>query len=549
MEAAEQARFQRIIRETGAAVGFDLLAYLFACPRNELEELGGATELLPGQSAVAEFLAQMIEVRLPQELDETNQHDVMRALLIQHDETGATIARHLHERAGGDPPTRLGDDRIEAALAHLAVDSFPAFLLPRDERLSIPMADDLNFHATSLLFRHPQSGQFSDAVLQNRQLAQVFHENNEHSGWSALVYRNTGQGGGLQLSTLPELVLRAAWRRLPEAERTPRSFTESVLVVWRLVRDVLHGKTGAIAARFSFAGVLLPPGTRVELKGGVLREATAADRRIAPESLKQQLSGTDATGASIVINYDGDVVFEAEVPYRIAVLPSTPPDAAPAEWPPDLRMPASLEHSLTRLRSSLLLSVQRDHRVHIVPAWRYFDDPLNWGFALSWFDPRNAIGLMPTTLTEAEVAEWVKWYRLLDAPHVDRIEVALTRVLRAVGERREPSDVLIDSVIAWENLFGTSEGEPTLRVTASLALLLEEEPPKRQELRATLAKIYSLRSKVVHGSKTLRDTDFPFCYEALEVAIKALRTLIEKRRDILELPDGGARSLRLILEG
>ncbi len=458
------------------------------------------------------------------------------------------MARHLHEQAGGHPPTPLGDDRIEAALAPLAVDSYPAFLLPAEEQFAIPMPAEVNFQATSLVFRHPQSERFADAVLQDPRLSQVFSERNEQSGPTALVYRNTGQGGGLQLTMLPELVFRSAWRKLADAERSPQSFTASVLMVWRLVRDVLHGETRAIGARFSFAGILLPPGTRLELNDGVLREANAADRRIAPESLKHQLTGTDATGSSTLINYDGDVVFEAEVPYKVEVLPPAS-EAAPAEWPRHLRMPASLERSLTRLRSSLLLSAQRDHRVHIVPAWRYFDDPLSWGYALSWFDPRNATGLMPTTLTEAEVAEWEKWYRLLDSPHVERIEVALTRVLRAIGERREPSDVLIDSVIAWENLFGSREGEPTLRVTASLALLLEDESRKRQELRAMLAKIYGLRSTVVHGSHVLRDTDFPLCYDALEVAIKALRTLIERRRDILELPDGGARSLRLILDG
>lgn len=537
------------MRETEAAVGTNLLAYLFACRPGELEGLSTALDLRPGQAAVERVMARIVEVRLPQELDETNRPHVMRALLMEPDATGAPMARHLHEQAGGDPPTPLGDDRIEAALAHLAVDSYPAFLLPVEEQFSIPMLDEVNRHATSLLFRHPQSERFADAVLQDPRLSQVFSERNEHSRPTALVYRNTGQGGGLQLATLPELVLRSAWRNLPDAERSPQSFTTSVFIIWRLVRDVLHGETRAIGARFSFTGILLPPGTRLELNDGVLRETNAADRRIAPESLKHQLTGTDASGSSTLINYDGDVVFEAEVPYKVEVLPPTAPEAAPAEWPRHLRMPASLERSLTRLRASLLLSAQREHRVHIVPAWRYFDDPLNWGYALSWFDPRNATGLMPTTLTEAEVAEWEKWYRLLDSPHVERIEVALSRVLRAVGERKEPSDVLIDSVIAWENLFGTSEGEPTLRVTASLALLLEDEARKRQELRTVLARIYALRSKVVHGNHVLRDTDFPLCYDALEVAIKALRTLIERRSDILELPDGGARSLRLILDG
>lgn len=120
-------------------------------------------------------------------------------------------------------------------------------------------------------------------------------------------------------------------------------------------------------------------------------------------------------------------------------------------------------------------------------------------------------------------------------------------MVRAAAERREPSDVLIDSVIAWENLFGTKEGEPTLRVTASLALLLESEPEARRKLRTKLASIYTLRSNVVHGNSALNRSQYPLCYEALDIAIRALRVLLSDRVDVLAQRDGALRSLYLIL--
>ena len=112
---------------------------------------------------------------------------------------------------------------------------------------------------------------------------------------------------------------------------------------------------------------------------------------------------------------------------------------------------------------------------------------------------------MPTTLTQSEVDSWRLWYVRLSTGHIKRIDLALARILRAQGERREPSDVLIDSVIAWENLFGTKEGEPTFRVTMCLAALLEAETQARIELKRRLGKVYTLRSKVVHGSGVVRD--------------------------------------------
>ena len=90
---------------------------------------------------------------------------------------------------------------------------------------------------------------------------------------------------------------------------------------------------------------------------------------------------------------------------------------------------------------------------------------------------------MPVQLTEAEVAAWGEWYARLSTAHVTRISLALSRILRALAERREPSDVLIDSVIAWENLFGTSEGEPTFRVSTCLAVLLEDSFDARADLK------------------------------------------------------------------
>jgi hypothetical protein len=406
----------------------------------------------------------------------------------------------------------------------------------------------VSFLATSLLFRHPAAQCFAEAVLRDEALRSLFVEQ-EGSGWSTLIHQSTGRGGGLQLTLLPEMILQNAWAKLEPRARSPERFADAAQSVWELVRKALVGDVQPITARFAFTGIVVPSATNAEFGDGVIRAATDGDRRVAPESLRHQLTGTDAQGRSTTVNYDGDVVFETEVPYVVVAGPPPTPNAEPPAWPAEAQPPRDVEGRIARLRSSLLLAVRRDHRVQLVPSWRHYDDPLTWGHATSWFDSRSTVGLTPTTLTEDEIEDWCRWYDLLSAPSVRRIDVALNRVLRAVSERRDPSDVLIDSVIAWENLFGTSEGEPTLRVTSSLALLLEGEVEQRVALRSKLAKIYSLRSKVVHGSHEPSVKEVPVCYEALEIAIRALQIVFERRLDLLDLPDGGARSLRLILEG
>jgi hypothetical protein len=241
---------------------------------------------------------------------------------------------------------------------------------------------------------------------------------------------------------------------------------------------------------------------------------TGADRKLAPESLKGQLSGTDSTGTTTFINYDGDILLEYEFPYKVRLMPlETGQDEAPIEWPDDMHAPDEIEQTVIRMRFSLMLAVERDQRAQLVPTWRRFDEPINAGFSYSWSDPRQGTGIMPIQLTETEVEEWRRWYALLNGTSVAKIELALTRILRAIAERREPSDVLIDSVIAWENLFGTKEGELTFRVTTCLAKLLEQDGDARLALKARLGKIYALRSKVVHGSGALKHSEYPLCNE------------------------------------
>jgi hypothetical protein len=65
-----------------------------------------------------------------------------------------------------------------------------------------------------------------------------------------------------------------------------------------------------------------------------------------------------------------------------------------------------------------------------------------------------------TPLTRGEAEEAARWMTDLDAVQVDRIEVALGRLVRGLAERMDHTDQLIDAVIAWENLV-EHRGQPT----------------------------------------------------------------------------------------
>jgi hypothetical protein len=86
----------------------------------------------------------------------------------------------------------------------------------------------------------------------------------------------------------------------------------------------------------------------------------------------------------------------------------------------------------------------------------------------------------------------------------------------------DPSDSLIDAVMVWENLVGTSS-EVTFRVTAALSKAIEPDPQKRRDLRKILKRIYNIRSQVVHGSVVKRAVVSEAAKKAVDIAIRALR--------------------------
>ncbi|MBP2705398.1 hypothetical protein JOL79_16405 [Microbispora sp. RL4-1S] len=526
-----------------AAVGEKLVAYLLSCEQDRVHQfLSGDAPFSQEQSDVVAAFANLRRM-IPNDFDLARSREVVTGWLTLDRQNDRSVARNMHEHTSGGQADVPARDDLQRSLISLALDAYPAFLLPA-EPSPIPLMDETSFRVTQAIYRHPEAEAFCELFLHEPALETAF-QRVEGSGHVAMVYRSTGQGGTLQLLMIPHIILNLTWRHIEDNASSPEAFAVQAVRELQLIRAALSGRPRSISAKFAFTGIILPPGSQFDIDGGQVRPFTEAEKRLAPPSLDGQVSSTDSSGNTTVANYAGDVVVEYKIPYRVRIERH---DATEANsFPEDMRPPIALGKMLTRLRFSLMLAVEREFRVQLIPTWTYFDDPLSTGINLSWNDPRQGAGFVPTQLSEEEVRAWSELYRRLNAPEVERIDLALSRILRAVAERRDPGDVLIDSVIAWENLFGTREGEPTFRITMSLATLLETEPAAREKLRSSLSSIYRLRSNVVHGSDELKADDYPRCQEALDIAIRSVRALIMQRPDILRLPDGGRRSTALLL--
>ncbi len=125
------------------------------------------------------------------------------------------------------------------------------------------------------------------------------------------------------------------------------------------------------------------------------------------------------------------------------------------------------------------------------------------------------------------------------------LDIGVSRIVRATIERDDPVDSFIDAIICWENLIGASP-ETTFRVCAAIAHLIHPDAPsERFDEFEKMKRMYSLRSKVVHGSKHLSSIDaFEKRDYAIDIALRAMRAVLA-RPDLVALKNG--RSDRILV--
>lgn len=469
--------------------------------------------------------------------------------------TTMSCANVLRTIAGGAINTPTSKDKVLQILYVLAVDFYSLFLIPKDRKRPDPFQPTLS----AVAFRHGRQDELQQAILADKALVKLF--GNEDLTKSPIqiqgyVTRSNGQGSSVQLVMLPETVLRNAWHlaSLQISQPTIQELCIAIKTVLTTLRTATDGKDAMMPVRVAFTGVLLPKEkTELKLPWGMLRAASAQDDNLIPAAFDDNANSTTTPESeTITIKYSGDVILETEIPYRIFVKDwnKVAGSTKPIQVPQNFYSYETVQKRIEAVEIGLLFATDRkENRPRTVFSWRAEVDPLGFGYSASWRNPQTLPMLLPAKLTEDEAINWEKWIKLVDAKRVPSIEVAIHRLLIAETERKDPGDVVIDAVIAWENLVGSSSGEPTLRVSTSLAWLLGKDAAERATLQDKFSKMYALRSRLVHGSGVLtvkEASEKP--HEAVSIALEALQEIFENRPELLsECKNSTERSKRLIL--
>lgn len=374
----------------------------------------------------------------------------------------------------------------------------------------------------------PRAKELEQLLITDPILSRLYPSVDPKSGVAGGYYiAPSGAAGPIDPKSFVQDLLTLAWDecRLSHIEVSSTMFVSEVSNCFSRIVAGIQSQFAPIPVRSGVAGIRLPDAVgQVEMPHGYLRNS---DER-------------DSWRLARICTSPGDretpLIYESALKSGGKVVPLEEEASATAssdssEW---------VEHDRQWRRVRLALALVRPTRV--LRMWDWARTPLGQ----QQVGGCGLVEIASSTLTIEEVEAWKALAFDLEKLPVEHIDVAIDRSLRMLDGSRYPDDLLINSVMAWENLFGAT-GDTSFRVAACLALILEPDSRQRSSTFTRIKKLYDLRSQVVHGSSHLKGSDFDKAYEAQNLTFDLLRTIITSFPELVSLKNGNERSKSLIL--
>lgn len=491
--------------------------------RSEQEAILSAVLTAVGQSALVAFQTG------------AGEGDFLHPLFEYDEQARTSRANTLRRSAGGALPRISYRNEAERALATLARDVYPALLLDvaHTRARAAPSWIQRLWLMSPLTYRHPARRAFEMAAGLDPEIGSLFTEETPESGKTGFVWTSLGLGRGVQLAMLANDLLGAAlFKLLLDDELSHLNYVEEAVAQLQTLRRLLRGEQVDVVCRVAFVGAELP-GRPLETPWGTIRKPTAGELQLRSDT---------------PVAHSQELVLATHLPLEVAVDRTPSGTERLVDSPFTEKVEAtftSLQRKADLLALTLLLGVHREPVVAIGRTWTLVENPLKQGPSLSW--SQDVVPLHPHVLASEDRRRIRTWMTRIDKHYSDRIDIAVKRTLSSLTTRRDATDRLIDAVVALENLFGTGSGELSFRISAGCAFLLERDAPRRAAVQREVARLYTVRSKIVHGAHAPAPGDLlPDARAASDFAVRAMRELFARRPDLVDERD---RARLLILGG
>jgi len=385
-----------------------------------------------------------------------------------------------------------------------------------------PVLRDFHRHGLILSHRHQALESTADKLFSTAELRAFARREGEldpmvlHAGGGSRVSPT-----GLLTGLLSSAFLHVYSLRLPRDETT---FVRTVLEGFEELHRAARGERVRAYLIFGIGGVKLADERQVSTPWGVMRPAppTSLERsiRVGFQPVTRCLL---AESRLVTVKFD-----RAE---------------SPQETFDSSEIAADSLYLLLPLACSLASSDTTEPAAPLV----------TWSTVLLPFQGATGYGIpflpsrwRPEIDVTSQISEIEEWSRIVESSHARSVDVAARRLVSAIAHRIDRGDALIDAVIVWENIVGTST-ETTFRVTAALAKALQPDRTKRRSFRKTLGRVYTVRSSVVHGAAVDPAKIDDAASKAIDVALRILAFSYKRGRAWLSL-DSTTRADALLLE-
>jgi len=466
---------------------------------------------------------------------------------------GKASISEVRKLCGGQMP-KPGNhsDKLLQLLTEFVIDAYPATLILPDT--NDPVGRTLWPHISSLAFRHEKSDELLVELLKDQSISRLFPgapdpseligDKSKQTEVMANISWSNGSGGSFQLVQLPESITAATFRRaMLNGEASIEDILAKVPEILTEVRKLAEGKTINVPVVVGLSNIVINKGESVTLNNGLLRPIREEDKiwnLWKPDTAPEVKAVLVTTAELRVIHKSVWKPGEGTSPEEFA--------ANVEKQKPILeKVHKTNEQTINKCRLALLLASEEDKLITATDITRSMLNPLAAIAPSSW--RRDAMNIYPEVQIDKRLAENItKWSRLIAEKFPNNLDLGMRRLLSATTSRLDPLDGFVDAVICWENVFGTSEGEVSFRVCASIAKVLEPDNIKRRELFKILKDHYDKRSKLVHGGSEPSISD---SYKMRDYCIKVAIHIIKKviSDDNLASADSASSRSKLILLG
>ena len=543
---AQGLEFRLKLIELAGVLGDDFVSFVLAAPRAEVMDSVPSEDQ---RAVVDELMAVHLEQKQIPDLH-SRSLAMLDALCGYQPERAHSGATSWHIRCGGAAPEMSGDS-LEALLSTIVVDVVSAPLF--NPRLLI----------YSIVSNHPSYEALVERVRDDEALTAMFRRALEDAEgdkpaspnlFAVQVMLQTTASSVSGSLLLKDLVMNLlAQIRLPDFDWKGilPAAQKAVVENLNVARTLSQGLEATVS---TFVGLL---GVDLSVEQGPLDYGDIRIRR------------SNAFDAKCLNNADGIRVV-AELPTTIQVLRCE--FIPPSYGTGDRDLARDLERlerrktadtskidelkelirlRIERLKFSLLLAI-RDTVAPVREAFWEIHNPVS-RLTDSFSRPAYEITYSGDveTIDPAAAGDFAAWWNKTDRIP-GPLRIGMRRLLKAAGERDDPIDVLVDAVVAWENLFG-SKTESTFRVTAAVATLLEpSDKEQRDVLQKELSGIYDRRSRLVHGDLAEGGKKFSAAdaesqsARALEIGVEVFRAVLDNEA-ILTIERSDERGRRVVL--